>query len=65
MPANVFLWTCQASGHGSPSSPPAAAVAEEEVAAALQPEVAVAGVCSSVGMVVGRMGLFRWCRCWI
>jgi hypothetical protein len=46
----------------------AVAVAEEEVAAEadLQPEVAVAGVCSSVGMVAGRgMGLFRWCRCWI
>jgi hypothetical protein len=60
---NGFLWTSWASGHGSPSSPPAAAVAEE---ADLQPEVAVAGVCSSVGMVAGRgMSLFQWCWCWI
>jgi hypothetical protein len=61
VPTNGFLSTCRASGHGSPSSPPTAAVAEEEVVAEadLQPEVAVAGVCSSVGMVAGRgMGLF-------
>lgn len=65
VPANGFLWTCPASGHGSPSSPPAAAVAEEEVAVALQAEEAVAGVGLSVWIVAEQMGFLRWRRCWI
>jgi hypothetical protein len=45
-PATGFLWTCRASGRGSPSSPPAV----EEAAGA---EEAVGARLSVVGLVAG------------